>query len=188
MNHGAARYLIYSQLSLLLFLSICTVLMPGFLFSHNEGGMSNYGIHALTVVPYTLAFLLCSICIVRAASLLPLTSRYSHNFRYGLYAAACLFFLVLVTTYPYKTDNLFANLHIAVTVTIFWFQTALAFWMTWRVLKDTLSISIFAIELVGFGLAFFTFINSLHVLFIAQIITGAAFGTLLVRTAQRLAQ
>jgi hypothetical protein len=148
--------------------------------------MSNYGVHARTVVPYTIAFLLCSICIGQAGRLLPSSTRILRHFRYGLFAAAALFFLVLLTTYGYKTNTFFQDLHIAVTIGIFWFQTLLALWMAWGVLKDARSLTIFAIEFIGFVLAFLTFINVLHVLFVAQIITGAAFGTLLVRTGQRL--
>ena len=186
MGNKVANYLILSQLSLLTFLAICTGLLPGFLFSRNEGGMSNYGVHAKTVVPYTLAFLLCTICIGQAARILPRTTRFLRSFRHGLYAAACLFFLVLITTYPYQTNTLFGDLHLAVTVIIFWFQTALAVWMALIVLKDKLSLIIFALELAGFAMAFLTFLTVIHLLFVAQLITGATFGILLVRTAQRL--
>jgi hypothetical protein len=187
MDNRVAKYLILSQLVLLIFLIVCTALLPGFLFSHNEGGMSNYGVHAKTIVPYTLGFLLCSICIGQAARLLPHTTKVLRIFRRDLYAAACLFLFVLITTYPYQINTLFGDLHLAATIAIFWFQTGLAVWMTFIVLKDKLSLSIFALELVGFSLAFLTFLTIVHLLFVSQIITGATFGILLVRTGQRLA-
>ena len=185
MGNKAARYLALSQLSLFGFLALCTVIMPSFLFKHHEGGASNYGVHNTTIVPYTLAFLLCSICIVRAARVLADAAQLK-RFVYALYALACLFLLVLITTYPYKINNFLDNLHIGTAIVLFYFETGMAIWMALVLLKDKLSITLLAVEIIGFLMASFSLWGGLHILFVAQIITALSFGTLLVHAGRRL--
>lgn len=185
MGSKAARYLLASQLSLFGLLAICTVIMPSFLFKRHEGGASNYGVHATTIVPYTLAFVLCSLCIIRAAYLLADVA-HSKRFRYSLYVLAGLFLLVLATTYPYKINNFLDNLHIGTAIVLFYFETGMAIWMALVLLKDKLSIALLAVELIGFFIAFFSLWGAVHILFVAQIITAVSFGALLVRAGQRL--
>jgi hypothetical protein len=185
MGNKAARYLALSQLSLFSFLIICTVIMPSFLFKHHEGGASNYGVHDTTIVPYTLAFALCSIFIVRAARVLAGVANLK-RFRYALYVLACLFLLVLITTYPYKINNFLDNLHIGTAIVLFYFETGMAVWVALVLLKDKISITLLIIEIVGFLTASFSLRGTLHILFVAQIITALSFGTLLIRAGHRL--
>jgi hypothetical protein len=48
-------------------IGVCVAILPHFLFERNEGGISNYGIHASTAVFYTLAFSLSAGLLLRAA-------------------------------------------------------------------------------------------------------------------------
>jgi len=185
MSSKVARYLALSQLSLFGLLAICTVIMPSFLLKHHEGGASNYGVHATTIVPYTLAFLLCSIFIVRAARLL-VSIKNLKRFRYALYTLAGLFLSVLITTYPYKINNFLDNLHIGTAIVLFYFETGMAIWMALVLLKDKLSIALLTVEIIGFFIAFFSLWGAVHILFVAQIITAVSFGALLIRAGQRL--
>ena len=185
MGRTVARYLALSQLNLFGFLIICTVITPGFLFKHHEGGASNYGVHDTTVVPYTLAFLLCSIFIMRAARLLSSVARLK-RFRYALYVLAYLFLLVLISTYPYKLNGFLDNLHIGIAIVLFYFETGMAVWIALVLLKDRLSKSLLAVEIIGFLTASFSLGGAVHILFVAQVITAVSFGALLVRTGRCL--
>ncbi len=188
MANKVVRYLVLSQLSLFIFLGICIVLIPRFLFDRNEGGVSNYGIHRVTVVPYTLAFLLCGIFVMLAARFIPHTTKLFNCLRYALYALACLLLLGLATTYPYKINTTFQYLHIASTITIFCFEMAMAIWMIFALLRDRVNIILLAAQVSGFLIAFFTFIGTIYLLFVAQIITSLAFSALLIRSGRQLIQ
>jgi hypothetical protein len=179
MDRTLARYLAFSQLSLFSFLIICTVITPDFLFKSHEGGASNYGVHSTTVVPYTLAFLLCSIFIVRAAHLLASVA-HLRRFRYALYVLACLFLLVLVSTYPYKLNGFLDNVHIGTAIVLFYFETGMAIWIALVLLKDLLSKTLLIIEIAGFLTASFSLGGAVHILFVGQVITAVSFGALLV--------
>ena len=53
----------------LFFTAVSVALHPGFVLQRDEGGMSNYGLHVKTAVPYTLALALLVLYSARAASL-----------------------------------------------------------------------------------------------------------------------
>ncbi|MGA3150323.1 MAG: hypothetical protein ABSD10_01725 [Candidatus Saccharimonadales bacterium] len=186
MANKVVRYLVLSQLSLFIFLGTCIALLPRFLFERNEGGVSNYGVHAATIVPYSLAFLLCGVFILQAARYIPRTTQSLNCLRYALYALAGLLFLVLATTYPYKINSTLRIIHIISGVMIFCFEMVMAVWLVMVLVKDRVNISLLAAQLVGFFIAFFTLIGAAHLLFVAQSITGMAFGALLIRIGSQL--
>lgn len=176
------RYVALSQLSFFACLSICFITMPRFLLERNEGGVSNYGVHWQTVVPYTLAFLLCSMFLMRAAFVLPRS--HSGKLRVALLAVVGSLLLVLCSTYPYKLDATFKNIHIAAGVELFCLEIMLAFWLALAFLRDGLGAAILAAQLAGFLLAALTLIGKVHLLFVAQMTTSLAFGLLLWRAAK----
>lgn|ERR1039458_3130684 len=188
MANKVVRYLFLSQLNLLIFLGICTVIMPGYLFERNEGGVSNYGVHNATVVPFTLAFLLSGVFVLLAAYAMPRSAKQLNRLRYALYGLSGLLALNLATTYGYKTSAALNNLHITSVIIIFWFEMAMAAWMVLALLKDRTSAVVLAIQFIGFLMGGLTLIGTLHLLFVTQVITGLAFGILLVRSGQRLAK
>jgi len=136
-----ARDLLVSQCTFFAFLALCIVLMPGILFRRNEGGMSNYGIHTVTVIPYS-----------------------------GFYK---------------RSGDLHAT-HVAVAVIILLFETAASAWLIAAILHGGWDVVILGCEIVGLLLAASTVVGWLHVLFVAQLITSAAFAVLLVRGGRRL--
>src|SRR5687768_5459989 len=62
-----------SQLALAGALAVCVPLMPDFLFSSTMGGVSNYGVHARTVVPYSAGIVISAGLLLTAAARLTLT-------------------------------------------------------------------------------------------------------------------
>ena len=51
----AVTYIVWGQILFVLFIGVCVALHPGIVLKSNEGGVSNYGIHIKTALPYTLA-------------------------------------------------------------------------------------------------------------------------------------
>ena len=149
-NNKVKLYLALSQLSLLSFLTLCIVLLPGFLFSRNEGGVSNYGIHEPTVVPYTLGSSLCAIFIAQAAHYIAHGTKAHGSFRYSLYILAGLLLFSLVSTYRYKVNSTYKNIHIIAGILLFCFEMAMATWMALIIARDRTSIMLLAVQAGGF--------------------------------------
>ena len=55
MSTRASNRMVASQLSLLGFMAVAVALHPGLVLKWNQAGLSNYGVHAKTAVPYSLA-------------------------------------------------------------------------------------------------------------------------------------
>ena len=53
MNSRAAAHIALGQISFGFFITVCVALPPGFVLKSNEGGVSNYGVHLKTALPYT---------------------------------------------------------------------------------------------------------------------------------------
>jgi hypothetical protein len=179
----ATRYVAWSQIGFASFLAICVALHPGLVLKSNEGGMSNYGVHAKTVVPYTLALVSAAGLTYGAAREFPMTTSLSRRFRTLLHTYSWLVFLTLVTTYGYTWNAPLKYVHVAVGVAIIVFESVASLWM-YRALGSGGAVLI--VQLVGFVLAALTFFGALHVLFLSQILTGGAFALLLVRVCRYL--
>jgi len=157
--------------------------MPHFLFEHNEGGVSNYGVHVLTVVPYTLAFGLGGVFMLLAVQAIPQHIKPSRReVRIVLSTLGYLLLLVLLTTYPYKINRFYDNLHIFTSIVLFVTELIVGTWLVARLVSDRVNATLLAIQIFGSLLSLLTLAGVLHVLFISQFIVGLAFGALLVRT------
>ena len=173
------KYLLLSQLYLGLSVTICLILLPHFLFSKNEGGMSNYGVHLKTVFPYSLGLLLTSFYAARAATVI---KDKSSALRKLLLSYAAVLLLVLITTYGYKRNVYLKNSHIAITIVFFWFELLSAIWLSKKFLSDKINIALVGVQFIGLVIGSLTFYGSLHLLFVAQLLTIIPFGIILVRS------
>jgi len=163
-------------------LVICLVLIPGFLFAKNEGGISNYGIHLKTAIPYSLGFLVAATYLIKAALATGNKLSWQRHLRQLLICYATLLTLVLVTTYGYKTNVFLKNLHITVTITIACFELIAAGWLNFAFLRDKLNVGLLSMQFIGFILGTATFLGHLHLLFTSQLITIITFGIILIRS------
>jgi hypothetical protein len=186
MNSKSVRYAFWSQLSLYGFLAVCTALMPQFLFSRNEGGVSNYGIYARTIIPYSLAFGLCGIFLLSAARNLPRKTKLYRSVRNILWLVAGLSFFAVLTTYTYKLTPFLKHIHEVSAISLFFAEFFIGLWFALKLYRDRLNLLLLALEAVFIALGALTFFGFLHVLFIAEVGTGIAFGALMVRTISRL--
>jgi len=176
-----ARLIMLGQLSLFLCLSICFLLIPHFLFESDEGGVSNYGTYARTIVPYTLGFGVCGVLTIRAALSLPKGSSY-RTLRRALILLGALYLLELFSTYPYKVNDIFNNIHVFISAVSALYCMAIGIWFALSVARNPVNITLMLVQSLGFVVAALTYLSYLHVLFIAEMFTGAIFGVLLVHT------
>lgn len=186
MGSRVFRYLLMSQISFFAFLAICLAIVPRFLLEHNEGGVSNYGVTAVTVVPFTLAFLTCAAFILMAVRIIPRHPPTLARFRWALFTLAILLLLVLVSTYPYKVDLALKDIHIVIGVLLLTYEMAMAFWLALAVARDWINILFLMVQTAGSVLALVTLVGVLHLLFVSQMIASAAFGVVLVRSGHLL--
>ena len=177
----AARLTLISQACLYGLLLLCAALMPKFLLRKDEGGVSNYGIHRLTVVPYSFAFLIGGICLLCAAHMLPMTVRKRKELAWSMRCIGVLLLCVLASTYPYKVNATLDDIHSVTAITLFISEFLIGIWLTFRLVKDTTSRILFSIQALGLILSLVTIFGILHILFITQAVSGIAFGVLLVR-------
>jgi hypothetical protein len=181
-----ARHMLFAQLGLFAGLFVCFLLIPHFLLESNEGGVSNYGTYLKTVVPYTLGLGICGISTIRAAGTLPAATVSRYLLQWSLRILGLLYLLVLLSTYPYKLNIIFDTIHQYVGVTLVLYMLALSVWLALVFVRGTVNILLLISESVGFLLATATYFNLIHILFIAELLMSAAFGVLLVRTADML--
>ena len=178
------RRVVASQVVLFAFLGVCLAIEPTYLVRRDEGGLSNFGVHVATVVPYTLAFALCAVFVGRAAACVIVVDRTTRVFRTVLLVLCGLLVAVLVSTYAYKTGPLLHGVHVAVGVVTLCFESAVSIWIVVALARDPVSRAALAAQLAGLALAALTVLGVLHVLFAAQLLASLAFGVLLVRGAR----
>jgi hypothetical protein len=178
---SSARDVAWGQIGFAVFIGVCVVLHPGFVLKANEGGISDYGVHAKTLAPYTLALGLPGVLTYLAARRLPVVSPDARRLRAVLFAYAALITLTLLSTYPYTLNRTLADVHIAVGAVVTVFESGTSLWMYRAVRRYAM---VLVAQLVGLVLGGLTIIGVLHVLFTSEVISGVAFAYLLVRTTQ----
>jgi hypothetical protein len=177
------RFVAAGQIGFALFIALCVALSPHYVLKANEGGISNFGVHLRTIVPYSIALLLPAAFTYAASRLVaPANSRLRHiQIILGAYSALIL--LTLLTTYTYKIDEPFKVVHIGVGAIITIFEMGATLWM-YRQLHALLAALV--VQVIGFVLATLTIFGALHLLFVTQILVGVPFAWFLVRTCPTL--
>jgi hypothetical protein len=178
--------LLWSQVSLYGFLAVCTILLPQFLFNRNEGGVSNYGVHSRTIITYSLSFGLCAGFIFLAARSLPAKTRSYNSVKalLNLIASLCLF--AVISTYTYKLTPVLKNIHQISAILLFFAEFFIGIWFGLKLYRDRINVILLSIEVLGVILGALTFFGVLHVLFIAEVGAGIAFGALMIRTINKI--
>ncbi len=179
LSQALAREVARSQVAFACLIAVCVALHPGFVLRTNEGGMSNYGVHAKTALPFTLALLIPVVVALRVSRRAPSSSPEALTFIRILRLYGALLFLILLSTYPYTLDVGFKDLHVVAGALIVVFESAASWWM-YRAIRSLGTVLV--LQLVGLALATLTLVGVLHVLFVSQLVTGVPFAVLLVRT------
>jgi hypothetical protein len=176
MKLSALAAITWGQVSFIGFLAVCFALVPSYLRS--EGGVSNYGTLRQTIVFYTLAFGLAAFFNGLAARQLERQGR--KVLAYNLYALSVLFILVLISTYPYKLNNTFSDIHQLAGLASFAFTFGFAAWLCFKQAFNLNHLLIFMFLIAGMAMLCVTIIGVAHLLFIGQSVSELAFAVLLV--------
>ena len=177
LTNDDVNLVLYGQVLMAVFFAVCVALHPGFVLKRNEGGVSNYGVHLTTCVPYSAAYAIAGTLSwivgsrIRAARLLDVTRI--------LRGYAALLMTTLVTTYFYTLTLLSRDVHIAVGALLFAFEIVTSWWMARR-LGRWRDWSWLAIQWAGSALAALTIAGMVQVLFLSQVISGVGYAVVLV--------
>ena len=180
----AATYVAIGQWSLLGLMLLAVALKPAFVLRWNEVGLSNYGVHLETGVPYTLALGLgAGLAFASAHSLLALDST-RRRLRLVLVTYGALVLMILASTYGYRLNPTLKAVHVTVNVVTVLFLSGTSAWLAAR-FPSRSSAGWLVVLVVGLVLAVVDFANLLHVLLVAQLLMGIGFGVLMVRAVRR---
>lgn len=175
-----AQLLVLSQLVQAVFLAICVVIMPRYLLGDIQGGVSNYGVEAATIVPFSIGFLWSSYLVYRAAAALPRQTKRRDSVVRALLFISLLFVMVTLSTYTYKLSGLLNAVHTGAAVALFLMELGLAGWFVFVLSRRLRNFVFLGVFTAGFALALLTFIGVLHLLFIAEVLTNLAFGLIMI--------
>ena len=182
MNNGIARLVARGQLCLWILLAVCIALHPGLVLKRNESGLSNYGIHLKTVVPYSLSLIYGAMYTFRATRLIRLHDSVSTVLRGILFIYASLLVLSLLSTYVYKLSNPLDDLHVGINVSSALFETIAGAWMAFAWREHRAMLVVFGFEMSGFILGALTVANVVHLVLVSEVLVGVGFGLLLYRS------
>jgi hypothetical protein len=181
MNNRASKYVTYGQWNLIVFVLLSISLHPGFVLKRDEGGFSNYGIHAKTVIPYSLTYLGCVFFTLLAVKCLPEIGHDTKVLTTLLRSYALICFLLLVSTYGYSLNSPLKDIHGAIGLIAMAFDPAASVWLFLRTNKSGWDRAWLGIEAAGVVLGVIDIIDIAHVLFAAQAVVALGFGFLLAR-------
>jgi len=179
--------MVRGEVAFLFFTGVCIALHPGFVLKANEGGLSDYGVHLKTVIPYTLSLALLVGFNLRAASLVSDGDQRSRRLRLLLLTYCSVLTLVMLSTYVYTLNGVLRDLHFGVGVVLVVVVTAGSLWL-YRLWPPSLIASLFLIvQITGAVLNLVTTLGALHVLFAAEMLSNIGFALILIRSGRRIA-
>jgi|ERR1700689_2200450 hypothetical protein len=183
----AYQLMVAGEVAFLVFTSVCVALHPGFVLKGNEGGLSDYGVHIKTVIPYTLSLGLLVLCNLRAASLYPEGEGQTRRLRFLLLTYCSVVGLILLSTYVYTLNGDLKDLHYGLGTLLMVVVAIGSVWM-YRLRPPSTTVRIFLfVQIVGDALNLATAIGALHVLFAAEVLSNIGFALILIRTGRTIA-
>jgi hypothetical protein len=175
---NAARFVALGQWGFALGIAIAVALHPGFVLKANEGGVSDYGVHLKTALPYDLALACAALGAYVAARHARDSANLPRGLRRVLLAYATLVTLTLASTFGYTLDRPQRDLHVGVGIALSVFEVVASWWM-YREGRGELALVL--VQLAGFVLGAVTIVGLIHLLFVSEIATGVSFALLLYR-------
>jgi hypothetical protein len=183
----AASYVVRGEVTFLFFTAVSVALHPGFVLKRDEGGMSDYGTHIKTAVPYTLALLFLALYSYRAALLYRRDDNRTKGLRALLTAYSAVVFSVLLSTYFYSLNSVLKDLHFAFGTALIVVVGVGSWWM-YQKWPQSIGVGVVLfIQLVADVLSLLTVVGMLHLLFLSEILANVAFAAILIRSCRHLA-
>ncbi len=185
MEFTPARVIIISQILLGTSLVLCTILIPRYLFSRNQGGVSNYGTHDATRGLFSFGFAAAASGTLLAGVRLRSRVARRADLHFALCSLGVLYLLVLLSTFSYKSTLSAKYLHELAAMALFVGMLLIASWLAVRGGLTNKSTQLAFIVFCGsFLIATLTLFGYLHLLFGAQIVCGVSFGYFLAHNLQ----
>ena len=179
MKHDGLRYALLSQILLFAGSLVAVVLRPEFFFSLDQGGVSNYGVIPLTILPYTVALLGCGYYMMRSALSLPADNADLRDGRRVIFVVGVFYILMLLSTYPYQQSLVLTYVHQIISIMLVLIILLAGVWIYQQLLRmKAAQQRDIVVLLIGVVLGFLTVIDAVRVLFTAQIIVAIGFGRL----------
>lgn len=178
----SAKLLLTSQLLLFAAIAVCTILMPQFFWSTDQGGMSNYGLHSRTLVPFLIGFGGCALFTCAAAVTLPKTMPHLRAVQASLWLIGLFGLVLAITTFTYKLSPLLNTFHVRGAQILAAVEGFVGTWYALWLVKNHLNYIGYAILCVGLVLGILTVIGSVHLLFTAEFLASLGFGIVAVHT------
>jgi hypothetical protein len=143
-HQRSARYLQFGLISFFLMLLICIVIRPIGLVAND--GISYYGSFGNTLLPYSLAFLINSVLMWQAASVMDNETKADRYIVFGLKLFALLFIGILLTPHDMDIIN---EIHIIMGSVLFSLQLFTGIVLTLYIYRDWLNITLLTITLLS---------------------------------------
>lgn len=169
-------YFALGQILLGLCFLVCLLIIPGYFFARDQGGVSNYGTDPRTQGLFVAGFALATLGTVVSAYTLPANTRRKLHVQLGLYVLAAFYVAVLLSTFSYKLSDSLRDLHLRAAIALFAVMFQEALWLRFVAVKDTAIKRAFVIFCVSIVTGLLTLFGYLHILFTFQIVAGVAFG------------
>ena len=182
MRSLAVTNLIYAQLSFFFFLTIAIFITTAG-FSNNHG-LSFYGEHLSTVIPFGAGFVFCDFFLLRAADALPKSQPPYMKLASLFKVLAVLLLLILLT--PDTVDSFFDWSHIITSLILFIFELSFATWLTIRWYSDRLIWTLLTALFLAGVLAMLSQFHVVYYLSEGILSFQLFFGLLLIRSVSRL--
>jgi hypothetical protein len=183
----AATNLVWGESSFLAFTVVCIALHPGFVMKANEGGLSDYGVHLKTVVPYTLSLALLAVFNLRAAAVYANGDQRRRRLRRLLLTYSSVVLVVMFSTYVYSLNSELKNLHYALGTVLIIVVTVGSLWLFRLTPPSNLVRMFLVVQLTGDVLNVLTAFGKIHLLCAAEVLSNIGFAAILIRTGRKLA-
>jgi hypothetical protein len=133
MRKQVVTSLLLAQASFFIFLAVAvTITTAGFEYNH---GLSFYGEHWSTAVPFGAGFFFCDYFLLRAANALPKDEYRLRKLSSLINILTVLLLLILLT--PDTLNSFFNWSHIADSSILFFYELAFGVWLAARCFRDT---------------------------------------------------
>jgi hypothetical protein len=173
-----ARYFSYSWAGLFGSLLICALLDPQVVVK-NEG-ISYFGNHWITLLPFAIGMGIASYFVYRAAYLLPLRNARQHLIKEALTTISILLVGVVVT--PFSINTFLNACHTLISGALFILELLLAGWLVLQTPRSWLHYGLLLVQSAGALLAMLSLAEVVHFMLTGQLLTQIAFIWLFVRT------
>jgi hypothetical protein len=143
-HQRSAGYLQFGIISFFVMLVICIIIRPVGLVAND--GISYYGSFGNTLLPYSLAFLINSVLMWRAALAMDNKTRIDRYIVFGLKLFALLFIGILLTPHNMHIVN---EIHVVMGSALFSLQLFTGILLTFYIYRDWLNITLLVVTLLS---------------------------------------